>query len=610
MSLLVARHSLIVHATEERVWQVLADSDRSNRVFRDFAPLRFEPLETDGPERLRAWTKVGPFTVVHDEAPTQFVRNERIEIARRCYGGPFRHFRILRTMAPVEPGAFRIDLLIEVVPRWPLMNFAVRATLAKAVRKLAAFLEQCVQAAGPRRFKEPRTPIHEDAFARATAELSRQAGAGTPLLARLVEHVRLAADNDLVRLRPFVLADAWGADRDEVLGLMLLASLSGLLELRWDIVCPSCQTGAEQLPLLSELSAEGHCQLCDLTFDLELDRAVEAIFRPAPAVRPIPTTPFCLANVANQPLIFSQGHLLPGSPLLLKVPVVPGQYRLSLRGGVTAAVLVQASAPESLALQVPEEPALPPLVEVAPGGSVSLEYAGTRGLHAKIDRLEPRSLAATAHRASLHPLFRRHFSSELLKPGLALAISRMSLVFTDLVGSTAMYAALGEPRAFRIVLDHFELLRTIVESHRGILVKTLGDAVMAAFPDESCAFAASVAMLDAFPDFAAQRPEAKSLALKVGAFTGPCYAVRANGLLDYFGQTVNTAARIQGEASEGQLLVTAEAGRAAVAEARIDPARLSAPFAAILKGLPQPLELVRIQGSLRQAQAERGARSG
>jgi class 3 adenylate cyclase len=47
--------------------------------------------------------------------------------------------------------------------------------------------------------------------------------------------------------------------------------------------------------------------------------------------------------------------------------------------------------------------------------------------------------------------------------------------------------------------------------------------------------------------------------LKVGVYSGPCYAVRANGILDYFGQTVNVAARLQAEARAGELVLTVEA---------------------------------------------------
>jgi hypothetical protein len=97
---------------------------------------------------------------------------------------------------------------------------------------------------------------------------------------KLVEYVRHAPDADVVRIRPFDLADELGTDPRETLAVCLHAVKSGLFELRWELVCPSCLTGTESAEALSELPVAGHCQLCDLSFELELDRAVEATFRP------------------------------------------------------------------------------------------------------------------------------------------------------------------------------------------------------------------------------------------------------------------------------------------------------------------------------------------
>ena len=76
--------------------------------------------------------------------------------------------------------------------------------------------------------------------------------------------------------------------RREVLRAFLKAVPAGLVELRWGIICPSCMTSSQQVRALEEIKAEGHCQLCDITFDLDLDRAVEATFLPHPAVRRVP----------------------------------------------------------------------------------------------------------------------------------------------------------------------------------------------------------------------------------------------------------------------------------------------------------------------------------
>ena len=57
----------------------------------------------------------------------------------------------------------------------------------------------------------------------------------------------------------------------------------------------------------------------------------------------------------------------------------------------------------------------------------------------------------------------------------------VTLLFTDLKGSTAMYERLGDLNAYALVREHFALLGAAVQEHSGAIVKTIGDAVMAVF---------------------------------------------------------------------------------------------------------------------------------
>ena len=92
------------------------------------------------------------------------------------------------------------------------------------------------------------------------------------------------------------------------------------------------------------------------------------------------------------------------------------------------------------------------------------------------------------------PAFRAFLSSEALAPGFELALGRVGLLFTDLAGSTALYERIGDARAFRLVGEHFSLLSAPIEGNGGALVKTIGDAIMAAFPDGRSAMAAALQM--------------------------------------------------------------------------------------------------------------------
>ena len=116
-----------------------------------------------------------------------------------------------------------------------------------------------------------------------------------------------------------------------------------------------------------------------------------------------------------------------------------------------------------------------------------------------------------------------------------------TLLFTDLKGSTVLYERLGDLRAYELVRQHFAVLRSIAAAAGGSIVKTIGDAVMASFADPLAAMHAVTRMHQAIE----QLGEGE-LHLKIGVHSGSCIAVELNDRLDYFGRTVNIAARVQG----------------------------------------------------------------
>ena len=85
------------------------------------------------------------------------------------------------------------------------------------------------------------------------------------------------------------------------------------------------------------------------------------------------------------------------------------------------------------------------------------------------------------------PAFRRLSPEQLLRPGDNAEIGWIAIMFTDLKGSTELYDALGDAPAYNLVRDHFSFLADRVQRNHGFVVKTVGDAVMAAFsrPDHA-----------------------------------------------------------------------------------------------------------------------------
>jgi class 3 adenylate cyclase len=265
-----------------------------------------------------------------------------------------------------------------------------------------------------------------------------------------------------------------------------------------------------------------------------------------------------------------------------------------LRGGVTAALEVAASGNTELAVQASDTMLVPATAVVAPGANITIHHRGDKETHIKLERLLYASRAATAHVVSTLPEFRREFSKDLLRAGTTLRVARVALLFSDLTDSTALYSRVGDAKAFKVVQEHFDLLLGIIAARRGTLVKTIGDAVMAAFVEERDAVAAAIEMLERFPTFRKGLPEAERTFLKVGVYAGPCYVVTANGILDYFGQTVNLAARLQGAAGAGELILVEAVADEALHSGWLGRHQPSERFDATLKGLDTPVSVTRV----------------
>ncbi len=161
------------------------------------------------------------------------------------------------------------------------------------------------------------------------------------------------------------------------------------------------------------------------------------------------------------------------------------------------------------------------------------------------------------------------------------ATENVTVLFTDLVGSTALASALTAEAAEELRRDHFSVLRHAVATSGGTEVKNLGDGLMVVFPSTSAALSCAIAMQQGVDrdNSGAQR----SLGLRVGLSCGEA----AREADDYFGDPVIEAARLCARAGGGQILV-ADAIRVMAGR------RSSFAFSSLgeleLKGLPEPIE--------------------
>jgi class 3 adenylate cyclase len=422
----------------------------------------------------------------------------------------------------------------------------------------------------------------------------RDAGIHSGVVAKLVAFVDGAEDRDLLRIRPYELADEWKMSRRTILSAFLTATRLGLFNLRWSVLCPGCRGPSPPIDSLAQLHRGYHCEACNLPFDAAFDRSVEVTFDARPLGRGTEPGLFCIANPQRSTHVYAQFSIAPHALHEFALALPRGSYELNVVGAATSAFI--SSDDENvgeLTARIHSDGGL----QVGPcvgSGDVRVRIANESDREAVV-RIEdgrwPDTIATAAQVTALQE-FRDLFSSEVLAPGLDLGIETLAVLFTDVVGSTAIYSKTGDAPAFRIVTDHFDVMRDTVTRHEGTIVKTIGDAVMAAFTDPLHCLEAALD-LDARVQSitAAGRP----LRLRVGFHVGPCIAMRANDRIDYFGTTVNLAARLQKLADVGQVtLARSVADRPAIA-ARLGGLSTSIANETLeIKGFPQRIDVVRI----------------
>jgi len=587
--------ALHLGASPEDVWRFVSDTDRTNRVIGS-GPVEYAPVEEDAPTSARfvGRTTAGGLSLTYEEMPFEWSQGRSLRVERRMRGGLLESYVLAWSLEPKGSGT-DVNVRLELSPRFAVLRPFVWFEGKGIVAKLVAFAESIdahVHASAPSPFTAQTTPVNEALLAAGIDRLVRS-GVRAPLASRIAAHVRDASDPDLVRIRPFELADGMKEERREVLRAMLHGVPAGLFDLRWAIVCPSCNTASELATSLDEVKPEGHCQLCDISFELDLDRAVEATFVPHESVRKVENQMFCIGGPARTPHVWSQTNIAPGETRTLAAPRETGRYRVFARGGAVASIEVDAGAPAEVRVSLADAGMRPAEASAAPGGSIAVTNGTREARHVKVERLGYANDAATAHYLSTVDDFRRLFSRDLLKRGTPLKVTRVVILFSDLTGSTALYTSVGDAAAFRFVDDHFDVMREAILKNGGVIVKTMGDAVMAAFREpKECLHAAGEA-LKAFEAFRASHEHGDRVGLKLGAFAGPCYVITANSALDYFGQTVNVASRVQHLAESGEIVVPGDL-LASLSDDDRRAFHLSDPFEASVKGVDGSLSLVRL----------------
>ncbi|HEX8846634.1 MAG TPA: DUF5939 domain-containing protein [Pyrinomonadaceae bacterium] len=602
-----------LESSPEELWPFVADTNRFNA---DAGVPAVEVKGSEGGVRRLRLTKFG-VAVEWEEQPFEWVRPFRFGVVRRYTKGPVAEMRVQADLNARPEGGTKLIYQVWAQPRNPVGKVAIPLQIGVLSRRKFGEIFRRYD----RQIKSGKTPLYQpspakfaqggEARLKALSERLIAQGAQPELVRRLAEMIEQADDITLGRIRSHALADYWNLPRRDVLEVCLLATRMGLLDLQWEMICPHCRGSAQMSRSLTGIQSEVYCDSCDVDFTVNFDHAVELTFRPNPSVRIVEGVQFCVGGPQITPHIVLQQIFAPGSKRELLLPLETGRYRLrssELAGGQ----YIQASA-EGLAeatLRATEEGWSNEELRLLTKPRLLLENATDKEQWLVLERMAWSDQAATAAEVTALQVFRDLFANEALRPGEQISVGTLTVLFTDLRGSTQLYREIGDAPAFGCVMNHFDVLRDAIAEEDGAMVKTIGDAVMAVFRRPAGALRA---FLKAQEVLASPADGKRPLLLKVGIHTGPCIAVTLNGRLDYFGCTVNMAARLEGLSSGGDVVVSSAVhADPEVAEMLYGPdAELTATqFEVMLKGFDEEqFELWRVAPASCVAEGERAVSS-
>jgi class 3 adenylate cyclase len=434
---------------------------------------------------------------------------------------------------------------------------------------------------------------------------------GPRVISKLETMIRTADDYALFRINPLQYAKEKGIPETEAIDLFLYATRAGLFEMEWHLVCASCCSIVSSFRALAEVHSHFVCSVCAVVNTANLDEFIQVTFTLSPSIRDniyrhpeslsiedfylryhlskdiLPFPDGTLFREMLQNITAARDYLPVGETTVFEIDAKPGIMHLSNTTDTTSvgfAVLPQ-QVPDVQNIEIQLMTGKFQVTNLNLGeqtifnghhnvrfhqfgqiaaGKVRIEITNTTPRRSTLwtlnfneenaPRTPPLGPFLSGKQLFNTQTFLDLFRSEVVSNEEGLGVQDITVLFTDLKGSTALYEKIGDPQAFFLVRQHFDALGRVVNRHKGAIVKTIGDAVMATFLNPLDAVQAAIEMLAAIEDF--NKGIAEKMVLKIGVHRGHSIVVTLNDRLDYFGQTVNIAARVQSLAEAGEVYIT------------------------------------------------------
>jgi len=374
------------------------------------------------------------------------------------------------------------------------------------------------------------------------------------IINHLVQFIKKADDEDLVRIHPFDLAEYWGEKKYSVLNVFLHAAKLNFLDFNWDVCCPNCKAPKSTVRKLKEIRTSHYCEECDLDFELDFNTNTHMVFTPHPLIRKISRRHYSFGEPSATSHKVAQHFLNIGEKKYLDVKLEEGTYLFKSHNNKGNLVLhVREDAEDTFTLFLTDNDFDGQDVEISTNPNITIVNNSSKKQVCFIEKKDWKQEATYASEVGSAHDFRSLFPRETIKEGTNVKASGVTMLFTDLMNSTELYRSEGDEFAIGRVMSHFKIIQQIIAEERGGIVKTIGDSVMAVFREPVSALKAVERIQQIFTG---STGIGDSFKIKAGIHFGDCTTVNLNDRTDYFGTTVNIAARLVDIAKEKEIIIS------------------------------------------------------
>ena len=552
--------------TPLQLWPYISDT---NRFFKDVGqlpiqeamishslPRHFAQLEYDHLRRADIWL----------EEPYRWEAPHYLKIYRDYQRGPYEELSIKIELTPArnskDKGTY-IFIRFEGTSRGFMGSLRTKTHFTKAFKqRLKHVIKRYDESISSHQFPHKRSSSFLLSLKTPGKwrELRKKLSAATDepeLSRRIIDLLHYSDEQDLKFIDPLKLSELWAFPLHRVLETAYHAVILNILNMEWKQVCPRCRRTLKVSRRLFEISTSHYCNHCGDTMELDLNNTTQVIFKSHPMVRKLSDDTYCVSGPQQRPHVVMQQYIKPGAKHFVNLMLPDGRFRVrtdTLDRDIHVRPDVEGLDNVTMTLEEGEKDKGETLL--SPQSDMIVKNEAEHPLLISIEDRRWPKFGVSAAEVTSQQFFRECFPKEYLRQSQKMKCKDLTVLFTDLIDSSSIYSDSGDEEAIKKVMDHFEVLRKIIREERGAIVKTIGDAIMAVFRQPASAVRAYQRAQQLFIE---SEESDSPIRLKGGLHHGNCYAVTLNNRIDYFGNTVNLAARLVEKANRDELVISSKA---------------------------------------------------